>query len=303
MKRKIYLVLFVLFFQKISINAQYLFPDKKNCEELKKRTLLVKIFDEKSQADITINQAIKEVFNENWKFSPLLFKTAKEIKKMVKGSESLYLILAFGEEGTTTVDFNPADENDYSQFDFTSTSMSLYYLKEVGKKFELLKVTTVYTANKNLVKSDYLFVAQQFNLLVNAALTGLPSKEYFIISRETDSLKSKTLLIPAELLKENEKDKIGSYYKDKFEIIKSKDLEKLILEKPLDKAYVKIIWSEQHSFFVWVAVNANNGKILGLISLAPTKFTSPFETNNIIKIKTLGNIVKPEVQKKTNKYL
>jgi hypothetical protein len=287
----------------LSLNAQYIYPDKDKCEELKTRTLIVKIFDEKKQADITINEAIADVFKNNWTLCPVIFKTNKEIKKMVKGLESQYAILAFGEEGKANVDFDPAIEPDYSQFDFTKTLMSLYYLKEGEKEFDLVNITTIATANKNLVKSDYLFVVQQLNLLINSALQGIQAKDYFNIDREKASLISKTLLIPDELVKDNEKEKIINFYKDKFQRIKTRELEQIIVEKANDKAYVKIIWSEQHNSFVWVAVNAQDGKILGLISLAPAKFTTPFPANNILKIKTLANLIKPEVQKKNNKYL
>jgi len=284
--------------------AQYIFPEKELCEELKKRTLAVQLINEKSDLDKNTNNTLKEVFNENWDLTPIEFVTPAESKRILKEKDTKYVVLTqkdevANDERTEWRDskgnFSPSKE---VVFTFAYYGFDLKMPTEKKAKI----ITSVGMANGDLSRIDYLFLTQQLNKLIKNSLAETPMNEFYNVDRNIEKCQNYTLVILKDFIKEKEIDKISELYPHNYELVDFKTYEDIVLNKTPKKGYIKIIWSNQIKMYEWIVIDAQNGDILSQMSFGGIKFGSSHKANEIINVKHLKHILNKTGQKMNNRY-
>lgn len=316
----------LLFFLSFSLTAQYEYPIKENVDVVMNSTLAIQLLAEDDEFGKYANTAVKEIFNENWKLTEVVFMSKAEIEKLKSSKDSKYAYLTHDNEllVETRSRFNRSYEGMRAQtISNTSgpsrTSVSRVYslsrikhvaftfayysynLEIIGKK-KPISVTKIGFANGELFKIDYLFLVQQLTHLLESANNGISQKEYYNIERNIEKIKNSQLMLPKKFFKEKDLEKMDSFYEFDYNLVDAEEYLNVILNKAVGKTYVKIIWSQQHSMYLWVVVNAEDGSIISQTGFGGVKFGVNHEANDIIKAKHLKYITNNKAQKFNSRY-
>lgn len=312
--KKIHLLLIVF----ISINAfsQYNYPKQELAQQVLKSKLAIQLYSENSEEDKHSNQAIKEIFNQEWKLTEIEFFTKEEINKLKSENNKEYAYLVFDESlrsdvrsgyispnGKITrigVSDNPVSTRfSYTAFSFTYFE---YALQVINKKDKLKNVTEICFANGELSKIDYLFITQQLERLLKHSSEQNSSKKYYDAKANIERIKSTELLLLDNFFREKDKKKMDKFYDFKYKLVNMTEYEDAILNKQAEKTYVKIIWSQHHNMYMWLVVNADNGAIVAQTGFGGVKFGRHHNANEIIKAKHLKYITSKMAQKVNSRY-
>lgn len=308
----------VLFLFAISgqVHAQYEYPEKELCDELKNRTLVVQLLDETGDAEKYLNTALKEVFSE-WNLTPVEFMTWEAIVDILDSKNTNYAVLLQDHElrkdtrsrsvdqygrkvfGATDLGTNKlAFKQYYDVFTFSYYNFNLLLTTKKKEKV----VTSIGFANGDLSKIDYLFLFQQLTRLIDSSLNGISAAEFYDVESNIEICKTNKLVLLRDFFNEKDIAKISDYYEFEYELVDFAGYQDVILNKVENAGYSKIIWSNQINMYEWVVVNAKNGRILSQLTFGGVKFGRDHEANDIIKSKHLKYITHKTAQKVNNKY-
>lgn len=294
-----------------SVKAQYVFPDKALCEQIANRTLAVELLNETDQSAKNLNQAIKDVFNEYWKFSPIEYITIKRRTEIMNKKDTKYIVLMQREDSRVDKRHGTIDANgvrhfgnqgnipfSYTVFEFAFYNFRL--LMPTNKKPEV--ITEIGFPNSDLAKIDYIFLVQQLNRLISNSLSGTPMDEFYNIDRNMEKCRNSTLVILKDFIKPKELDEIEKNYEYKYELVDYSGYEDIIIKMKPGNVYTKIIWSNQHQIYMWVVVDPVDGSILSQMGFGGIKFGPKHTANEIIKASHFKQIYNKTGQKFNNKY-
>lgn len=299
-----------------SVYAQYEYPDKELCEELKNRTLVIQLLEETSDTEKYLNNALKEVFS-SWELTPVEFMTWESISDILDSKNTDYALLLQDEELREDIRSRSVDEYGKKVFGAASSetgkmAFKQYYVAFTFSyyNFDLILttskkekyITSVGFANGDLSKIDYLFLYQQLNNLIGSSLNDVPAKEFYNVEENIAACKENKLVLLRDFFKEKDIPKIEENYPHKYELVDFAGYQDVILNKSEKVMYSKIIWSNQINMYEWVAVDAQTGKILSQMTFGGVKFGRDHEANDIIKSKHLKFITNKTAQKINSKY-
>lgn len=306
------LILTTLFFTVLSTFAQNPYPDQEDAAKVLERTLVVQLLNEGSETAKFRNDALREVFMENWTLTPIAFKNNYEIKKLKSSkTKDKYVFLTQSDEMAEDIRTSSGKGrnknglksgsfgNKYVAFSFSHYD---FFLEIMEKKRRPTVITTIGMANGELLKPDYLYLCQQLRLLVESSAKGIEEKEFYNVNENINFITNNKLLLLKDFFKEKDLDNIPSKYGYKYELVDYEKYEDIILNKEKGYAYVKIIWSTQHSLYMWITVNSEDGTIKSIMGFGGVKFGSHHDANEIIKAKHLNYISNAKMQNFNNKY-
>ncbi|WP_209400502.1 hypothetical protein [Pseudozobellia sp. WGM2] len=315
------LSLAILFFS-LSLFAQYEYPEKKNADIVLQSTLAVQLLNDDDAFGKSANAAVQQIFEENWKLTEVVFLSKTEIEKLKASKDSKYAYLTHDEgllketrmnhistdPNSTTFGRSfgmgvnaPTKSISYQRVAFTFAYYS-YNLEIIGTKKKPESVTQIGFANGELSKIDYLFLCQQLTHLIDSAAKEVPQKEYYSIERNIEKNQNSQLILPKAFFKDKDLEKMNSYYEYDFELVDVEKYQNVILNKEKGKTYVKIIWSHQHSMYLWTVVDAEDGAIIAQTGFGGVKFGKNHKANEIIKAKHLKYITSKMAQKVNSRY-
>lgn len=296
----------------IKVSAQYPFPDKAFCEQIAGRTLAVELIKETDQNAKNVNAAIKEIFDEYWKFTPVEYVTTKRRIDILSKKDVKYVVLTQGDDKNQIKRTGHIDKfgmrtssrtESVRTFKYTVFTFDFYNFKLLlPTKKKVRTITEIGFPNGDLAKMDYLFLVQQLNRLITNSLAGTPMEEFYSVDRNIETVKGLNLVILEDYIKPKERDVIGENYDYKYQLVDFKGYEDVILNRTPGNCYAKIIWSNQHKIYMWVVVNAENGDILSQLSFGGVKFGSHHTANEIIKAAHFKQIYNKFGQKINDRY-
>lgn len=291
--KKIYSALFIcfsLFISCIPSFAQFHYPKQEYAKELKNRTLIVELFEEVSAVEKATNEDLKKSFKENWNFCLVEFKYRDEIEKIDSNQRSQYALLRH-EYKNTAIQSVERDEKAWQHPQpktvagvtyhdpgvsyekvkngksytrtigrLTSYHLNLYLFRE-SKNSKIFSVGFVHYFLNEL---DYLFAIQQMQNHLNSSNNGIPGKDFYNVDQNLAELEKKTLLLEKEHLQFKEEEVPYEYA---YKVVSEDEYKTALLKKDNNYIYSKLIWSDQHPAFAYVAVDAASGKILSLITM------------------------------------
>lgn len=304
-----------------SLFSQYEYPEKEDSDVVLNSILAIQLLNEETEFDTYANKAVREAFEENWKLTEVVFLSKAEINKLKEAKDAKYAYLTHNDEllketrmshmstdpNSTTFGRSygmgvnaPTESVSYQRVAFTFAYYS-YNLEIIGKK-KPVSVTKIGFANGELSKIDYLFLSQQLTHLLESAVKDVPEKEYYNIEDNIEKIQNSQLMIPQDFFKEKDLKKMDSYYEYGFELVDGGKYQDVILKKESGKTYIKIIWSHQHSMYLWTVVNAEDGSIIAQTGFGGVKFGKNHKANEIIKAKHLKYITNKMAQKVNSRY-
>lgn len=265
--------------------------------------------------DTYANDAIKEVFEENWNLTKVVFLSKAEINALKETGDKTYAYLThfnarqidqrsmyIDKQGRSSF-IGPGPINsvkhNYTAFTFSFCS---YELEIFNKKNKLQSVTEIGFANGELLKIDYLFLCQQLDNLIGSASKDVPAKEYYNVERNIKKNENSKLILLSDFFREKDIKKMDSFYENEYELVDMEKYQDIILSKESGKGYVKIIWSHHHKMYMWTVVNAEDGAVISQMGFGGIKFGKNHDANDIIKAKHLSYITSKMAQKINNKY-
>ncbi|MBL4735622.1 MAG: hypothetical protein JKY18_09860 [Flavobacteriales bacterium] len=238
------------------------------------------------------NEALQEYLPKYWKLHDKIeFRKPAEVWALIKAKDENYAILQVAEHQEAQVHLRGA-------YTFSVYTFSIYLAerakqiyrwqidrvneisdkdgKVVGAKIYKGKyVFKISLRSTWLSESDYHFVFKQFENNINqAAKTGKEAKimrgEFYIPkipAARINTLKTKTLLIPQEILHEEVTAKeLGVIYKHPFEITTLAKEKDILFNTAESHAFIHYVWSDKHRSFLYMAVDATSGEILAVFS-------------------------------------
>lgn len=306
----------IIAFISINVFSQYNYPKQELAKQVLESKLAVQLYSENSEEDKHSNQAIKEIFNNEWKLTEIEFFTKEEINKLKTEKNKEYAYLVFDESLRSDVRsgyISPngkitrvgvSDNPNSTRFSYTAFSFTYfeYALQIVNKKGKIKNVTEICFANGELSKIDYLFLCQQLDRLLKHSSEHDSSKKYYDVKANIERIKSTELLLLDNFFREKDKNKMSKYYDYKYKLVDMTEYENTILNKEAEKTYVKIIWSQHHNMYMWLVVNAENGAIIAQTGFGGVKFGRHHNANEIIKAKHLKYITNKMAQKVNSRY-
>ncbi|MEP1094045.1 MAG: hypothetical protein ABJG78_02985 [Cyclobacteriaceae bacterium] len=296
--------------------AQYEYPDKELCEELKKRTLAIQLLEETGDTEKNLNNALKKIFAE-WDLTPVEFMGWDAIAEILDSKNTSYALLLQNDElrkdirsrevdqygrkvvGATDPNSNKmAFKQYYEAFTFSYYNFDLLLTTKKKEK----SITSVGFANGDLSRIDYVFLYQQLSRLIQSSLNDIPTDEFYNVASNIETCKNSKLVLLRDFFSEKDVPKIDDYYEFEYELVDFESYQDVILNKAENMSYSKIIWSNQINMYEWVVVDAKSGSILSQLTFGGVKFGRNHDANDIIKSKHLKYITNKTAQKVNNKY-
>jgi len=300
----------------ITLNSfgQYVLPKKADAEKVLKSKLIVQLLDEKSDVDKNYNICMKTSFEKNWKLTELAFMDKEEIDKILKSKKEGYAILSqsdaerklvrtkyMGPDGKM-VSFAEAPVGS-SKVEFTKLLFSYYNFKlDVIQGSKIIEVTNLGFANGELTSVDFLFLCQQLTQLLDFAVKSPDAKNYSNVDANLEKCKKSKLILLKDFFREKDQAEMKSYCDYDFKLVDRVEYQDIILNQNPGNAYVKIIWSNQHQNYIWVVVDAENGKILARTAFGGVKFGTYQSADDIIKAKHIKYVYNKTAQNLNNRY-
>lgn len=295
---KCYFTFLSLFLSFSFIHAQNPYPKEELALLALERKLVVELLNETSDTKKHQNEAIKQIFVDDWNLTEVEFLTIKEIEILKKRKDESYVFLTQSESlredvrsGYITKDgrinrvgYTP----DGTRFNYVAFTFAYYdFSVDVFLKGKMKNVTKIGFSNGELTKIDYLYLSQQLTRLLQSSSKGIESKDFYNVEQNIDELKNTKLILLEDLFIEKDRKSISSFYKYDYELVNYEKYQDVILNKLNDYSYVKIIWSNHHKMYMWVTVNSENGNINSITSFGGVKFGMHHDANDIIKVKHL----------------
>jgi hypothetical protein len=284
--------------------SQYRFPEKENCEQLKSRTLAVLLFDESDPNSKPYNDAIKKAYSEEWKITPVEYVSRAQYDEIVSTGNTKYaaiyqadVTLIYTQEYTREYKHY---KTEYSrEFQFKHFDVILNLITAPGKT---TKVTGITFCNSELLPSEFFYAGQQLQRLVSASLENRTGKAYYDAEINVPYIKSKKFLIPKEMFRESDIQKLGEKYEYPYEVTDYLTMDSLVLAKSPDYVYPKIIWSDQHRAYGWISISTADGAVLSFMGFSGLAVGTNEKPNEVLKPGNLRNAVNMMMQKTNNKY-
>ena len=286
-----------------STSAQYLIPRKELCEQLKSKTVIVELSDGTSAEAAKTNEALRSAFKDFWTLTPVEFLSGTDFNKIVAAGDTKYAaFLAYDGEHTLTMQrldgiSGPVIHEKSFHFDHFDLALSL-----ITGPYKDTPVATISFANKNILSGDLLFAIQQISRLVNASLNDIKGHAYYDHKKNIEFVKTKTLLIPQELFKEKDIEKLKDKYEFPYKVVSLNEMNDLVLSKDEQYIYPKIIWSIQHKAYGWLTIFAKDGSVTSFMAFGGIHTASEQSANEVIKAGDLKYIVSGMAQGINNKY-
>jgi hypothetical protein len=289
-------IVFILFATAQASFAQFRYPKPQYVEELKKRTVVVALFNEKTEVEKLANEYIKKYFAEYWKLTPVEFRGIDEVVKLFDSNDQRYAIIVH-ESGDHDMEGVRRMRNGVRESKPTVVATLSFYaitLYLVTDNEELLDPVFQVTFVHSLLQPvDYVFALQQFNNHLLSVDQGLTSKEFFPIKENLEILKTRTLMLERGFM-EVEEDEIGEVYKHPYTVFSSDTFNNKILETEEGFVYPKLIWAPAGPAYMFAVTDAATGKIYSLVALGGvnrTKFgtTRPSYYVDRVHLKYFGS--------------
>lgn len=213
------------------------------------------------------NSFIRENFEKHWPFpTKVSFITSENIQILLKNQDTNYvvfstrLILQKMISMPSTKSYYPTLT--YSIYDLADAKERYSFTKDYIPKTVFYVALTQFQASEN----DLIFVMQQFKNYIDAASAGIAQKDYENYITRLSKLKIQTLLFDQISFKENfDTSTIKMLYPNKYAIMPSDSISKIITEKRQGFAYITTLNSFQQGQPCYVIVNATDGEILSVI--------------------------------------
>lgn len=307
---------FLIFFLVILNNSfsQYVYPKKENAEKVLGNKLSIQLLDEKTESEKYLNQALKDVFMNNWKLTEIVFLDKNEINKLKNSKQDGYTFLTQNDKLREDIrsGYMSSDGRMHKigfgnagdlKFDYTAFTFSYYdFNLEIINNNKLTQVTKIGFANGELSKIDYLFLCLQIKNLIENAAKDIPSNVFYDVERNIEKCKNSKLILLKDLFKEKDQTEIKSLYEFEYELVDRDKYQDIILNQEKSQSYVKIIWSHHHEMYMWIVVDAENGSIISQMGFGGVQFGKNHSANEIIKAKHLKYITNKTSQKINSKY-
>lgn len=298
MKQSLIFCLAILFFQTSAV-AQFSLPLKPWAQTLEKRTIVMEIstpnerkvkklkkkgkteeLDEYLGGIERFNNDIRTLIPKYWPFeNEIEFKSWEEIKQIVEKKNDKYAILepSWSSEGVYTSRGIATYSCHTLKLYFPEFGSNLFYNSPVDdiradggtmrKGLYLFKISMPdYTLRERRLR----FVMSQFKEFIDLGMTkGKPeikSKRVYNIGdldhKYMSRIKTKTLLIPAELLTMKE-EQLSDKYPYKYEIVPADEIDTLLYEDQTGKyIYYDIVWSDEHRAWGLFLIDNGTGDLL-----------------------------------------
>lgn len=294
-----------------SVFSQYTYPEKEYSEEIKNRILAVQLLEGKNENERSLNNALKTAFLD-WTLTPVEFKSWEQMGQIIDKNNTQYAILMQEDELRNDIRMRRVDEkgkktflyvpksgrNYYSDFSFAFHNFTL--VLPMKKKLE--EVTAIGFANSDLSASDYSFLLQQLNLLVNNSLNDTPQSEHYNIVENLALLKDYKLILLQDFFKEKDIPKIADVYENEYGLVDFTSYQDIILNKNENTCYSKFIWSNQAKTYVLAIVDSSNGRILAQVEFDKNQMKKEQKAEGILSHKDIEAIVNLRIQKGNNYY-
>ena len=258
---------------------QQLIPRKEQVAELKKRILVVQLYDKSEENYLSKNLMIKELFRAHWRWNDSIqFQSGKEIEKLYEKTDERYAVMEIGwDKHTIQSRQHPELEITfgqsfyaYSLYLITKDVLKLSKSEEKIIKRIVLQVNYPFTTDKH---ADLSFAIQQFDFHFLEAEARTANKLPYNVSQNLEALKSKTLLLPQEHLKADaDGESIAKHYRHPFKIVSREEMLQAAKNKKAGYAYVKFIYSFMFKEYAVVAVDAETGAILSMFRMGGLYF-------------------------------
>lgn len=313
MKKQLVFLMFLFVIVNNSF-SQYVYPKKENAEKVLGNKLAIQLLEEKTENEKFLNQALKDVFVNNWKLTEVVFLDNNEISKLKNSKQEGYSFLTQNDKLREDVrsGYINSDGRMHKigiggigsvKFDYTAFTFSYYdFNLEIINKNKLTQVTKIGFANGELSKIDYLFLCQQIKNLNENAAKDIPSNVFYDVERNIEKCKKSKLILLKDLFREKDQTEIKSNYEFEYELADRDKYQDIILKQEKNQSYVKIIWSHHHQMYMWIVVDAENGAIISQMGFGGVQFGKNHSANDIIKAKHLKYITSKTAQKINSKY-
>jgi hypothetical protein len=288
--------------------AQYPYPDPDLVRMIKGKTLAIQLIEEETEVEIELNRVLKEVFNDEWTLSPVAYFGPKAFEKLKKNEQEAYFFLDQPDQLSDRIRFDfsyidgslegaikaasenadPVSKDALRDFTYGDIALDYYDFSLsvfAGKKEEVL--THVTFVNDLLFKHDYLFLCQQLHLLLNSSLSGIMRADYLDHDQNVDVLTQSTFVLLDEFFEPNAASALDKTLEPAYEMLRFSDFQARVLSKSPGMVYFKIVYSYQHNKFMWLMVNAEDGKILSVNECGIYKFSGEYPPTTLIKPRSL----------------
>ena len=296
-------ILALLFISAFSF-AQNPFPSKELTDQVYKRKLVVQLFTVNNSLDSLLNEDLKEIIKSSWQISEVEFMTPEQINRV--NNNPKYALLIHGDtlknvrvSHTRTVPGGGYYYRDtYVAFTFSFYNFTLTL--KAGDEDKT--VTDIGFANGDLSRSDFIYLCQQLNNLLTASRNNVPKSTFYDVPSNIEKCKTYTLVLLEDLFKPEDRENMSKLYTGKYKFVKGAEYEKIIADRQPQMGYVKIIWSNQHRLYLWIVVDAENGRVISQMGFGGVSFGSEQHANEIIKGKHLKYCQDKFSQNLNNRY-
>lgn len=249
--------------------SQLLIPKKDHVAELKKRILVVEVFDHSVDKYQSRNAIIKELFRTHWHWNDSIqFKTGKEIEKLYEKTDDRYAVMEIGWDDYKTRSRQTMeialvqDYYAYSLYLITKDVLKLSKSEEKIIKRQVLQITYSYPQDEY---ADIRLAIQQFDFHLSEAERRNADRISYSVPENLEVLKNRTLLLPREYFKSApDEASVAKHYKHPFKIVSKEEMNEAAKSGKAGYAYVKFIYSLLYKQYGVVAVDAETGTILAL---------------------------------------
>ncbi len=240
MKKQAILLCAILFFVQFS-NAQFgidrFIPSKEDLKTLKEVPLLVLLWDETNQESKDYNASLKEAMDKEWKYS-------KEIKYIFASELETYETKQNFKKYAVYANAVQREIKDFKNIEHRLESTA-FIIRLLGVKKQIHHFMTD-TPNPNT--ADMILIAQQIQSGLNS-FDKYDKSEYkkttaksrrLMMQERTKLIKEKTLLIDKENISDKAINRLEKKYKYAYKIVSKEEIDKAILEKDSNVAFLKI---------------------------------------------------------------
>jgi len=280
--------------------AQFKYPYTTNAKKVLDSKLVVALRSGDTPEVAAANALLQETMTAHWKATPILFMKPAQIDSLQQLHKDGYAYLYQHPSNTSIGSFRKETgliSRTYTDFTFLYYKFSL----KVPVDGEERLVTSIGFINEDMVATDYVFLSTQLSRLLNDSAAGKKRKEYFNIKNNIAQLKTTTVLFPKSMVKEKDWEKIAKYYKYNYKLVSDDEYTQAVLNREEGKAYPQIVWSVQHTLFMWLVVDCATGQSLSINSFG-YGYTSMSTTKSKIRAKHLKYTASKLAQKINSRY-
>jgi len=295
---KVCALLALIFAESQLASAQFDYPKTDDAMVVLGKTLAVELHDEIDEIDRTQNESLRRIFSENWTLTPVEFFYSTELQG-IKSSGGDYAYLVQQEalkEITRSRNYQDSD----ASYNYVAFTFQYYPFRlQIFHQGKIKTVASITFASADLHEIDHLFLYQQLDRLISFASKNKKWEEYYgDIETNIEKVKASTLLMPEVYYTAKDAKKMPSLYSYPHEIVGLKAYENSIKSLEKGKSYIRIIWSDLHGVYMWVAVDCETGQVLSQVGFGGIEFGKNHTANEIIKgkhMKYLTSVAAQEI--------